>query len=233
MIYEEMKLIGAGFGRSGTMSIQEALEQLGFGPCYHMKIALWRFWHLHFFLKAWHGKKVNWKRFFKRYNSVVDWPTCAFYKDLMKEYPDAKILLNVRDPEKWYDSMYETIWSIQTAFPTWFPEIVRRIHNEIIWNGNLKGSFLDKQRTMQVYMEHIDEVKRTVPPGQLLVYDVKEGWEPLCEFLGVPVPPGKPFPNKNDRRSFVRIIALLRIFNWLVPLVLALSVFFILSLFIF
>jgi hypothetical protein len=197
-----------------------------------MKIALVRMHHLRFFMRAWHGKPVNWKRFFHRYNAVVDWPTCAFYKDLMKEYPDAKILLNVRDPEKWYDSMYETIWAIQPVFPNWFPAIVRKIHDEIIWNGNLQGSFLDKQRTMQVYREHIEEVKRTVPPDRLLVYDVREGWEPLCKFLGVPVPVGKPFPNKNDRKSFVRMIALLKIANWLVPTVLALILFIVISLFI-
>jgi hypothetical protein len=218
-----MKIIGAGFGRSGTMSLQAALTQLGYGPCYHMKIALVRMYHLHFFMKAWHGKPVNWKRFFGRYNSVVDWPTCAFYKDLMAVYPDAKILLNVRDPEKWYDSMYETIWAIQPVFPAWFPGIVRRLHDEIIWNGNLQGSFLDKQRTIEVYREWVEEVKRTVPAERLLVYDVKEGWEPLCRFLDVPVPEGVPFPNRNDRRSFGRVMSLLSIANWLVPVLVAMA----------
>lgn len=212
-----MKIIGAGFGRSGTMSLQEALEQLGYGPCYHMKIALWRFWHLNFFLRSWHGEKVNWKKFFRRYNSVVDWPTCAFYKELMEVYPDARILLNIRDAEKWYDSMYETIWAIQPAFPFWFPPVVRRIHDEIIWNGNFRGHFTNREKTIAAYEEYIEEVKQTVPADRLLVYDVSQGWEPLCTFLGVPVPEGNPFPNKNDRGSFKRMIALLQVLNWLVP----------------
>ncbi len=204
-----LRLIGAGFGRSGTMSVKAALEHLGMGPCYHMKIALPRFWHLYFFMRAWKGGKVNWKKFFRRYHSVVDWPACSFYKELMKEYPDAKILLNVRDPEKWYDSMHETIWAIQPAFPFWFPPVVKKIHDEVIWKGNL---------TIEVYREWIEEVKRTVPADRLLVYEVKEGWKPLCDFLGLPVP-DEPFPHINERKSFVRMIRLLRILNWLVPLV--------------
>jgi hypothetical protein len=211
-----MKLIGAGFGRSGTMSIKAALDELGVGPCYHMKIALPRFWHLNFFMRAWKGKKVNWKKFFWRYNSVVDWPACSFYKELMDIYPDAKILLNVRDPERWYDSMVETIWAIQPAFPFWFPPVVRKIHDEIIWKDNLKGAFEDREKTIGVYKEWIEEVKRTVPPERLLVYEVKEGWSPLCEFLGVPVP-DKPFPHINERKSFIRMIRLLKVLNWLVP----------------
>jgi hypothetical protein len=219
-----MRLIGAGFGRTGTMSIKSALEQLGYGPCYHMKITLKRYHHLHFFMQAWRGKKVNWKRFFRRYNSVVDWPTCAFYKDLMNVYPDAKVLLNVRDPEDWYDSMAETICAIQPAFPWWFPRIYRKIHDEIIWDGNLKGVFEDREKTIAVYREWIEEVKRTVPAERLLVYQVKEGWKPLCDFLGVPVTKGKAFPHINERKSFKRLILLLRILNWLVPLVILLCV---------
>lgn len=214
-----MKIIGAGFGRSGTMSLKSALEQLGYGPCYHMKITLYRYHHMKFFMQAWSGKKVNWKKFFRRYNSVVDWPTCSFYKDLMKEFPGAKVLLNVRDPESWYESMNETIYPIQEAFPFWFPGIVRRMHDEIIWGGSLKGVFEDREKVIDVYRQYIEDVKSTVPSGRLLVYNVKEGWKPLCEFLGVPVPEGKPFPHINERKSFKRWILLLKILNWLVPLV--------------
>jgi hypothetical protein len=213
-----MKIIGAGFGRSGTMSLKSALEQLGYGPCYHMKITLYRYGHMRFFMRAWHGKKVNWKKFFYHYNSVVDWPTCSFYMDLMKEYPDAKVLLNVRNPESWYESMNETIYPIQKAFPFWFPGIVRRMHDEIIWGGSLKGVFEDREKAVSVYSHYIEDVKNTVPPGRLLVYNVNEGWKPLCEFLDVPVPEGRAFPHINERRSFIHLILLLRILNWLVPL---------------
>lgn len=218
-----MKLIGAGFGRSGTMSLKAALEEIGYGPCYHMKITLFRYHHMHFFLKAWRGKKVNWKRFYRRYNAAVDWPTCSFYKELMQQFPDAKVLLNVRDPGKWYDSMYETIWAIQPAFPWWIFPVVRIIHKEIIWEGNLKGSFEDREKTMSVYKDWIEEVKKTVPPDRLLIYEVKEGWKPLCDFLNAPVP-DKPFPHINERKSFRRVILLLRVLNWLVPFMVGLAI---------
>jgi hypothetical protein len=214
-----MKIIGAGFGRSGTMSLKSALEQLGYGPCYHMKITLYRYHHMRFFMRAWHGKKVNWEKFFHRYNSVVDWPSCAFYKDLMKEYPDAKVLLNVRDPELWYESMKETIYAIQPAFPFWFPPEVRMMHDEIIFGGSLKGAFEDREKVIEVYRQYIEDVKDTVPADRLLVYNVNQGWKPLCDFLGVGVSQGKPFPHINERRSFKRWILFLRILNWLVPVV--------------
>jgi hypothetical protein len=182
---------------------------------------------MRFFMRAWHGKRVNWKRFFRNYQSVVDWPACAFYSQLMDEYPDAKILLNVRDPEQWYDSMAETIWAIQPAFPFWFPPMVRMMHEEIIWEGSLKGVFRDRSGMVARYREYIEEVKRTVPSDRLLVYDVKQGWEPLCSFLGVPVPKGLPFPRKNDRRSFRRLIKLLKLLNWFVPAFFALALFFV------
>jgi hypothetical protein len=100
--------------------------------------------------------------------------------------------------------------------------VVRKIHNEIIWKGNLKGVFEDKEKTVAVYKEWIEEVKRTVPAEKLLVYEVKEGWKPLCDFLDVPVPE-MPFPHINERKNFIRIIWLLKVLNWLVP-VLFLSV---------
>jgi hypothetical protein len=215
----KMKIIGAGFGRSGTMSIKAALEQIGYGPCYHMKITLFRYDNMRFFMRAWSGKKVNWKRFFHHYNSVVDWPTCYFYRDLMKEFPDAKVLLNIRDPELWYDSMNETIYPIQVAFPFWFPGIVRRMHDKILWEGSLKGVFEDREKCLTVYRQYIEDVKSDVPSERLLIYNVKEGWKPLCDFLGVAVPERKAFPHINERKSFKQLILLLKILNWLVPLV--------------
>jgi hypothetical protein len=199
------------------MSLRAALEQLGIGPCYHMKRTLFNYFDQVFYMRAWEGKDVNWIKFFRRYNSVVDWPTCSFYKELMAIYPDAKILLNIREPEAWYDSMYETIYAIQAAFPFWFPPVVKKLHDEIIWKGNLKGTFEDREKCISVYKEWIEEVKKTVPADRLLIYNVKEGWQPLCDFLGVPVPQGKPFPHINERKSFKRWIKLLKVLNWLVP----------------
>jgi hypothetical protein len=113
--------------------------------------------------------------------------------------------------------MYETIYAIQPVFPWWFPRIVRRIHDEIIWDGSLKGVFKDREKAVAVYRDYIEEVKKMVPADRLLVYDVNKGWAPLCAFLSVPVPIGHHFPYKNDRRSFIKLILLLKILNWLVP----------------
>jgi hypothetical protein len=117
--------------------------------------------------------------------------------------------------------MYETIWAIQPAFPFWFPRIVRTMHDKIIWGDNLKGVFEDREKTIEVYKEWIEEVKRNVPAEKLLVYEVKEGWGPLCDFLGLPVP-ATPFPHINERKSFIRLIRLLKVLNWLVPVLILL-----------
>ena len=199
------------------MSTRAALLELGFRPCYHMKVAWVHFWHLWFWVRAKEGKPVDFARFFKHYQAVIDWPASEFYRDVLKAFPGAKVILNVRDPEQWYDSLYETIWAIQPRFPWWFPGVARRLHDIIIWEGRFKGKFTDRQQAIRYYLEHIEEVKVTVPAERLLIFDVKEGWEPLCRFLDVPVPKDKPFPRLNDRRYFKRMILILRILEWLVP----------------
>lgn len=199
-----MKVIGAGFGRTGTLSLKAALEELGFGPCYHMKEALAHPSHLFFWNAASKGKAVDWKQHFLPYQATVDWPACKFYKELMLEYPDAKVLLSVRDPEKWYDSARDTIYKVGKTFPmswlrSFFPV-------DLIWKDTFDGRFEDRRYAIQVFNRHVEEVKRHVPADKLLVYEVKDGWEPLCRFLDVPVPQGKPFPRLNDTAEFERII---------------------------
>lgn len=188
-----MQVIGAGFGRCGTTSLARALEILGYGPCYHMQVAM-------------------------LYRATVDWPACEFYRELMDAYPDAKLLLNTRDPESWYDSTRETLWAIDQVLPWWIPPVMKRMHVELIWNGRFQGQFTDRARAIEIFNQHLDEVRRTVPPGRLLEFDVKQGWEPLCRFLGKPVPPaGVPFPHLNDRRFFRRVLLALRVAEWGVP----------------
>jgi hypothetical protein len=211
-----MQIIGAGFGRTGTMTTQAALESLGFRPCYHMKIALPRFWHLRFWIRAGRGEAVDFRRFLRGYRAALDWPACEFYRELMEIYPEAKVILTVRDPEAWYESMRQTIWAIQPHFPWWFPPSVRKVHDEVIWGHRFHGRFTDKNYTIGIFKRHIEEVRESVPHGRLLVYDVKEGWGPLCEFLGVQLP-GRPFPHLNDKAWFRRMIIMLRIIEWLAP----------------
>ncbi len=213
----ELQVIGAGFGRSGTTSLRAALRILGLQPCYHMRVALLSNAHMRFWIRAKAGEAVDYRRVLGGYRATVDWPACEFYRELMAAFPEAKVLLNRRDPEGWYDSMLETIWAIQKVFPWWLPRNVWRIHDDLLWNGRFRGEFLDRERTLERYREHVEEVRRVVPPERLLVYDVKEGWEPLCRFLGRPVPAEVPFPRLNDRRFFQRVMVALRVLEWAVP----------------
>lgn len=208
-----MKLIGAGFGRTGTKSLQAALEELGSRRCYHMTTVMENPEHVGLWYDAAIGKPVDWKRLFQGYEATVDWPACTFYKQLMEAFPDAKVLLSVRDPEKWYESARTTIYGGMRAFPFSVLKHVlpparraSRMADAIIWDGTFKGRFEDKQFAIDVFNQHIEDVKKHVPADRLLVYEVKEGWEPLCRFLGVEVPKDKPFPRLNETADFHRMM---------------------------
>ena len=114
-------MIGAGFGRSGTTSLRAALHRLGYEPCYHMQSAMTHTSHLRFWVRAKAGEPVDFVWFFRRYRAVVDWPACEFYPALMAAFPEARVVLNVRDPEAWYDSTRETLWIIDQVPPWWLP----------------------------------------------------------------------------------------------------------------
>jgi hypothetical protein len=148
----------------------------------------------------------------------VDWPACTFYKELMERHPGAKVILSVRDPERWYESVRNTIYELSVVIPrhpiyrigyklvSFF--VFRGSGNvdlagEIIWQGTFDGRFEDKKYAIEVFERHNAEVQRRVPGDRLLVYDVKAGWEPLCEFLGVDVP-DEPFPRTNDTAEMRR-----------------------------
>jgi hypothetical protein len=231
-----VKVIGAGFGRTGTMSLKVALETLGFGPCYHMIEVFEHPEHVGFWEAAWRGEPVDWDGFLGRYEATVDWPACTFYEELLQRHPDAKVLLSVRDPERWYDSTRATIYEISKitagsrlsraifAFVGLFvPGVfqIGRMGNEIIWQGTFDGKFEDRSHAIKVFKRHNEEIRRRVPRDRLLVYEVKEGWGPLCEFLGVEEPE-KPFPSLNDAAQMRRRIRSVRALSLAVPAVLAL-----------
>jgi Sulfotransferase domain len=215
-----LQVIGAGFGRSGTTSLTRALEILGCGPCYHMQVTMTRPWQARFWIRARAGKTVDYRRFFRGYRATVDWPSCEFYRELMAVYPDARVVLNVRDADSWYESMRETLWAVQFAWPWWCPKTILRMHDAVIWQGRFRGRFADRAAAIAVHAAHLAEVRRSVPPGRLLEYSVAQGWQPLCAFLGRPVPDGVPFPVLNDRRFFRLVLRALRVSGWLVPLAL-------------
>lgn len=206
-----LKVIGAGFGRTGTLSLKVALEDLGFAKCYHMSEVFSRPQDVPLWQIAAAGKPVDWDKLFEGYQATVDWPGCSFYRELLQHYPDAKVILSVRDFDAWYRSATDTIYHLsrsgfpRSLLPLLIPRLGRfvRMVNTIIWQGTFDHRFGDKAYARSVFTEHIAEVKRNVPAEQLLVYEVKEGWEPLCRFLGVPVP-DEPFPRLNDSGSFRR-----------------------------
>ncbi len=184
-------------GRTGTYSLKLALEQLGFGPCHHMaevlrdseQKALWR--------AAGKGKLPNWDVALAGYRSAVDWPTAHFWRELSAYYSDAKVILTVRDPGQWYKSMIQTIWLTWDAV-TNDPE---SFGMAVVGNGVFGGRFDERDHAIAIYEAHNKAVRKAVASERLLVYDVSEGWSPLCAFLDVPLP-SEPFPRTNSTAEF-------------------------------
>ncbi len=203
-----IKVIGAGFGRTGTLSLKAALEELGYARCYHMTDVLARMDDARVWDAAARGEPVDWDALFAGYQATVDWPGCSFYRELLGRYPEAKVILTVRDPERWYESAHQTIYFVRHAFPAWMAVAVprmrafRRMLDRVIWDGTFRGRFEDGAFAIDVFNRHNEQVRRDVPPDRLLEYEVREGWGPLCAFLGFPVPEDKPFPHLNDAAEF-------------------------------
>ena len=198
-----LKIIGAGLGRTGTLSLKLALEQLGFGPCYHMvevflhpeAVGLW--------MKAAEGNP-DWDTTFNGYAATVDYPGCDFWRELAGFYPEAKVLLTVRDPDQWFESTQATIFS---------PESIKRMiagpmaaFVKKTAHSAFGDRIHDRDFMVEKFKQHYAEVERTIPASRLLVYEVKQGWEPLCRFLNVPVP-STPFPRKNSREEMSAMMA--------------------------
>lgn len=210
-----MKLIGAGLPRTGTLTQKLAFEQLGWGPCYHWVNVLADLDQVDVWNRALDGEGP-WEEVFDGFQSTADWPGGYFYKELIDHYPDAKVLLSVRNPESWEASFRETIVGLR--YGEGLMRLLSSARGEIDprWKRYLalvdrmfygpQGTFRDGWDTPAQLIEqaerHNEEVKRTVPADRLLVWQVTEGWEPLCEFLGLPVP-SQPMPHENDRETFL------------------------------
>jgi hypothetical protein len=213
-----LEVIGAGFGRTGTMSLRVALEELGFGPCYHMSEVFENPGHVEEWEAAAQGKPIDWEELFSGYRATVDWPGAAFYEELIERYPDAKVILTVRDPDRWYESARTTIYNIQRVASSpifslaalFVPRMrqMRRVAlmaSDLAWEDMFDGRFEDRGYAIEVFNRWNEEVRERVPAERLLVYEVKEGWEPLCDFVGVEAP-DKPFPRLNDAETFRKMI---------------------------
>ncbi|HEY2751070.1 sulfotransferase family protein [Phenylobacterium sp.] len=194
-----LSVIGAGFGRTGTMSLKLALEQLGLGPCYHMaevfkNPAAPDWWYE----AAQDPAKADWGKIFEGYNSTVDWPNATYWEELAEVYPDAKVILTERDPNIWFDSTQATIFGDRLLVDSdaAFPRMVRKVVFDLF-----DGRIHDRDHAIAVFEAHNARVRATIPAKRLLVYEVAQGWEPLCDFLRVAVPDG-PMPKVNSREEF-------------------------------
>ena len=219
---KHLKVIGAGFGRTGTFSTYTALNQMGL-PCYHMYEVLQNkankthidFWNQ--VANGQEGQQHDWSQVFANYSAMVDNPGSCVWRELHAAYPDAKVLLTLhpRGPEAWYESTMDTIYFTETL---WQFKVLQAVvpfmrkfgnmNHKLIWERQLKGTMRNKEHALKRYQENIDEVKAAIPADQLLIFTVDQGWGPLCNFLGLPIPSG-PFPNVNDRKEikgFIKVM---------------------------
>jgi hypothetical protein len=197
-----LEVIGAGLGRTGTMSLKYALEELGFGPCHHMSEMhahpeTWPFWR-----RAFNGESVDWEEGYQGYRSGVDDPTTCFYAQLAERYPNAKVILTHRDPETWFKSV-QSLSEARLAMIKNLPSDKLPLLDLLApmgWDPRDPKTG-DRDYMLGWFNRHFETVKETVPASRLLIFQAKEGWEPLCRFLGVDVP-SKPFPHVNTAEQF-------------------------------
>lgn len=192
-----LKVIGAGYGRTGTLSLKLALEQLGFGPCHHMSEVFTHPESIPLWIGAADGR-ADWPAIFAGYASAVDWPTATFYEELAAAYPDAKVILTERDPQAWFKSTQATIFARDFPADSSDPWMimVRKVVGQLF-----DDQMHDREKLISVFEAHNARVRAVIPPKRLLVYEVSQGWAPLCSFLNVPIPDG-PMPKVNSTEEF-------------------------------
>ena len=193
-----LKVIGAGFGRTGTDSMREALNILGFGPCHHMRELLKDPEHAKLWSSVYAGALPDWDLLLGGYNSCVDWPSAYYWPQLVEAYPQARVILTWRTAESWWTSFEKTI----------LPRILSdKKSNTTQKNAELVGPLVfhgrpqDRDYCISVYEANVAAVKEQVPEDRLLVHGLGDGWEPLCAHLGVPVP-DVPYPSSNSASEF-------------------------------
>lgn len=199
-----LDIIGPGFGRTGTSSLKAALEHLGYGPVHHMfevrdNPAL---------LPAWQAYaetgRIDWTAAFPGYRAQVDWPGAACWRQLAADFPQAKVILTVRDADAWFESAQATIGPFAAArgqHPSAHANAIAAMAHRLVVEGVFDGRLSDRTHATGVFKRHIEEVKATISPERLLIYEVGDGWEPLCAFLDRPVP-AITFPHLNSSRQF-------------------------------
>lgn len=192
-----LRIIGAGHGRTGTNSLKIALEELLNKPCYHMFEAMERPEHMPVWTAAAQGNPPDWHSFLEGYGATVDEPASAFWPELMEVYPDAFVLLSLRDADSWWRSISKTIRPILASTePGPFQDMVEALARRDF------PFALPEEEAKSMFNDHNARVKSQVPADRLIVWQPGDGWEPICNALKLPVPI-KPFPHANTADDFI------------------------------
>ncbi|MEU4420827.1 sulfotransferase family protein [Actinoplanes sp. NPDC024001] len=213
-----LQVIGVGFARTGTTSLRSALDVLGFGPCYHMLDVMSDPQRVRQWLDIARGAAPDWNRVFGGFRSAVDWPVAAYWRELADAFPEAKLVLTVRDPDAWYDSARNTIFKQRVDPPRGPARVAARVAErvspdlraflamtrETIEQPLFDDRLADRAYLTSVFTRHVEQVQAAFPPDRLLTFRATDGWAPLCAFLGRPVPE-QPFPRDNSSADFRRL----------------------------
>jgi len=197
-----LRVVGAGFPRTGTKSLQQALQQILGGPCYHMVEVFEHLEHVPVWRDAVRGQPPNWDEFLSDYVAAVDWPASAFWRELSAANPNALIVLSVRDdPETWWRSADRTIFTItrldeHPKYGDWL-DFVREL-----LEARIGRPWDDRATAMAAYEHHNENVRATAPRERLIEWNPREGWAPLCAALGIAAP-DEPFPRVNTTEEWV------------------------------
>jgi hypothetical protein len=195
-----LKVVGAGVGRTGTLSLKMALERLLGGRCHHMievfghgdeEIPVWT--------AAIRGGTVDWRALMDPYVAQVDWPGASFWPELSEAFPDALVLLSVRDPGEWYRSASNTIFGgmqgASVGGDDWMSSMLRLLDERFC------SKLDDRAAMIEAFERHNERVRSAIPGDRLLEWTPSDGWEPICKALGVDVP-YEPFPVSNTTAEF-------------------------------
>jgi hypothetical protein len=194
-----LRVVGAGLGRTGTLSLKGALEKLLGGPCHHMMEVFIHQEQIPGWTAAGRGQMPDWHEFLAGYVAAVDFPAASFWPELAAANPDAIVLLSTRDSsETWWQSASSTIFkSIDLApDPKWRDMI------GAIFASRFTLDFTNREAAIAAYERHNAKVRATVPKHRLVEYQPGDGWEPLCKALHLPIP-AEPFPHTNTREEWL------------------------------
>jgi hypothetical protein len=201
----DLAVIGSGFGRTGTRSLKQALEMLGLGPCHHMEEVFANPGQVPYWQQVAAGHEVDWRDVFAGYHSQVDWPGAHVWRELAAALPDARVIHTTRPEEAWWNSFSQTIGRLLSEYgrhemPPHIADMTTAM-NHVIGTLTFGGRWTDHDSAIAAFRRREADVRAAIPAERLLVFDVAQGWEPLCAFLDRPVP-NSPFPRRNDRTEF-------------------------------